>query len=118
MKNLIFILIFSLSLFGKTIYKEPAFVVNGQELYCTDYYGETIVTKKIGDILEGEYASDYCAYNIESTIEKQKYQASVNSREEDEQRDKIGLFLISFIAFILISALAMIVYLILKEEKD
>ena len=93
MKTLLLFLTLALSLFGATVYKSPAFVVQNSDLFCTDYYGTTITTKPVGSIISSDVAIEYCSYTYDLTIEKQKLVQAKHSCSRDQTTNTIiGFF--------------------------
>lgn len=108
MKTLLLFITLALSLFGATVYKSPAFVVQNSDLFCTDYYGTTITTKPVGSIISSDVAIEYCSYTYNLTIEKQKLMQTTHSFSKD-QATNITIYLI--IGFLILVVCSLIFFL-------
>lgn len=100
MKTLLLFLTLALSLFGATVYKSPAFVVQNSDLFCTDYYGTTITTKPVGSIISSDVAIEYCSYTYDLTIEKQELMRATHSFSKDQTTNTIIYIIIGFLILV------------------
>lgn len=101
MKAILVLLLLSLLALAATTYKSPAFVVESQELYCTDYLGSAITTKPIGGILTVDYATNYCGFT--KAIAETKRQRYLQQKQvRDNNNNGIWVLIITAIgAFIM-----------------
>lgn len=113
MKLLLLIMLTTFS-FAGTQYKTPVFVVENSTLYCLKhkkYKDYEIVKYNPGDLVSGDYASNYCSYNFESVNDK----IDERIKEEKNKEDKDGLG-IGFILFIII--FISLIFVCLPNDND
>ena len=80
MKTLLLLFTISLSLLASTTYKTPPLTVEGKPLVCTDYYGQTIKTQPVGQIISGDAAITYCSYDESTAKDKQLQMQKIHNK--------------------------------------
>lgn len=109
MKVLLLIMLATFS-FASTQYKTPVFVVENSTLYCLKhekYKNNELVKYNQGDLLSGDYASNYCSYNFESItdrIDARVLELKLKAENDKKTDNSFGvgsfLLLICFLALI------------------
>lgn len=84
MKKLILTLLCSIPLWSATVYKIPPVVVENTPLFCSDYYGEKITIRQVGDIMDGQIVIDRCGYTQEIAMQKQNNMKAIHNKDKDE----------------------------------
>lgn len=103
MKILLLIILATFSI-ASTQYKTPVFVVENSTLYCLKhekYNNYELIKYNPGDLVSGDYASNYCSYNFESITDRIDARVlELKLKKEQEEQDKeefgIGSFLLLF----------------------
>lgn len=107
MKLLLLIVLATLS-FASTEYRTPVFTVENSTLYCTKdliFKDYDIVKYNPGDLVSGDYASQYCSYNFETITDKidARILELKLKKEQNMQNEKdFGSFLLIFVFIALI----------------
>lgn len=84
MKTVILLtILLSSSLWSATVYKTPPVIVEHTPLYCSDYYGENIEIRLVGDVVDGQIVVDRCGYTKEIAMQKQNNMQAVHNRTTD-----------------------------------